>query len=171
MRSVLFDIESTGLLRQNSQIHCIVIRDLDYPDEPCVFDDRPGQPILSGVRLLEQASHLVGHNVASYDIPLLKERYPELKLTGQVLDTLVLSRLYYPTILDRDYQLRHQGMPVRLYGRHSLEAWGHRLRCHKGDYSGGWETYTPEMLDYCIQDTAVNMKLWETMQRRMDENS
>ena len=90
-----------------------------------------------------------------------------------MLDTLVLSRLYYPHIADRDFQRRPQGMPQRLYGRHSLEAWGYRLKCFKGDFSGhdgGWDTYTPEMLDYCIQDTLVTVKLYELLKRRMDEN-
>ena len=42
-----------------------------------------------------------------------------------------------------------------------LEAWGYRLKCFKGDYGkgheGSWDTYTPEMLDYCIQDTQVTV--------------
>ena len=87
------------------------------------------------------------------------------------MDTLVLSRLYYPNIIDRDYERRPQGMPQRLYGRHSLEAWGYRLKCFKGDFGkhdGAWDSYTPEMLDYCIQDTEVTLKLYQLMQRRME---
>ena len=86
----------------------------------------------------------------------LKNSSKILNPRGEVLDTLVLSRLYYPHIIDRDYERRPEGMPQRLYGRHSLEAWGYRLKCFKGDFGKGQQlgtTYTPEMLDYCIQDT------------------
>jgi len=165
----LFDLESTGLLRQGSRIHCLVMRDL-LADNTLVFDHRPEQAVIQGVKQLETADVLIGHNIIGYDIPLLKERFPEFKPSGQCIDTLVLSRLFYPHIADRDYERRPLGMPQRLYGRHSLEAWGYRLKCFKGDYGKGpdaWDKYTPEMLSYCIQDTEVTLKLYQLMQRRM----
>ena len=99
-----------------------------------------------GVELLKRADVLVGHNILGYDIPLLQERFTDFRPRAEVLDTLVLSRLFYPHILDRDYERRPQGMPQSLYGRHSLKAWGYRLKCYKGDFAeqgGGWDTYTP----------------------------
>ena len=104
--------------------------------------------------------------------PSYKNNSLTLQPRAQVLDTLVLSRLFYPHILDRDYERRPAGMPSKLYGRHSLEAWGYRLRCFKGDFgkhNGAWDVYTPEMLDYCIQDTEVTLKLFQLLQRRMNE--
>ena len=172
MTELLFDIESTGLLRVGSTIHCIVMRDMDTVDEAKVFDYKPERAVIQGVKALERADILIGHNISGYDIPLLKEQYPDFKPRGEVLDTLVMSRLFYPHISDRDYERRPQGMPQRLYGRHSLEAWGYRLKCFKGDYGKGpevWDTYTPEMLDYCIQDTAVTVKLYELLLRRMND--
>ena len=169
--TLLFDIESTGLLRQGSRIHCIVARDMQAPDEALVYDHREDQTVEMGVNKLREASALVGHNIISYDIPLIKERY-DFDFQGEVIDTLVLSRLFYPNLADKDYERRPSGMPQKLYGRHSLEAWGYRLRCFKGDYGkhdGAWDTYTPEMLDYCIQDTEVTVKLFELMMRRMKD--
>ena len=169
---LLFDIESTGLLRQGSRIHCLVVRDNEGGTQ--VFDHRPEQTVIQGVKQLERADVLIGHNIIGYDIPLLKEQFPDFAPTGQCIDTLVLSRLFYPHISDRDYERRPSGMPQRLYGRHSLEAWGYRLKCFKGDFGkhdGGWAVYTPEMLDYCIQDTEVTIKLWELLQRRMEDYS
>ena len=166
---LLFDIESTGLLRQGSTIHCIVVRDTEGDTQ--VFDYKPERAVIQGVKMLEQADALIGHNIINYDIPLLKEQYPDFNPVGEVLDTLVLSRLYYPNIIDRDYERRPQGMPQRLYGRHSLESWGYRLKCFKGDFAkqgGGWDKYTPEMLNYCIQDTEVTLKLYQLLQRRME---
>ena len=171
-KQLLFDLESTGLLRRGSTVHCIVMRDMQSADNPIVFDYKPERAVIQGVKQLENADVLIGHNIVGYDIPLLKEQY-EFNPRGQVLDTLVLSRLFYPHIIDRDYERRPTGMPQRLYGRHSLEAWGYRLRCFKGDFaksdSNDWSQYTPEMLDYCIQDTAVTLKLFELLQRRMQD--
>jgi len=170
MTTLLFDLESTGLLRQGSQLHCIVARQVDV--HAVLTWDRVKDNIERGIRQLEEADCLIGHNIISYDIPLIQELYPDFKPQGQLIDTLVLSRLFYPHIADRDFERRPLGMPQRLYGRHSLEAWGHRLKCFKGDFGkheGAWDTYTPEMLDYCIQDTEVTLKLYQLMQRRMED--
>ena len=173
MTELLFDIESTGLLRVGSTIHCIVMRDMDTVEEAQVFDYKPERAVIQGVKKLEKADVLIGHNIINYDIPLLKEQFPDFTFGGEVLDTLVLSRLFYPHIADRDFQRRPDGMPQRLYGRHSLEAWGHRLKCFKGDFgksdSNDWSTYTPEMLNYCIQDTLVTTRLFQLLQRRMND--
>ena len=169
---LLFDLESTGLLRRGSTIHCIVMRDMTSVDKPIVFDYKPERAVIQGVKQLENADALIGHNIIQYDIPLIKEQHPDFDPQGEVIDTLVLSRLYYPQIIDRDYEIRPQGMPQRLYGRHSLEAWGYRLKCFKGDFGkheGSWAEYTPEMLDYCIQDTLVTVRLYELLQRRMND--
>lgn len=172
---LLFDIESTGLLRVGSTIHCIVIRDIANVEEAEVFDYKPERAVIQGVKTLERADVLIGHNILGYDVPLLKEQFPEFAPRGSYLDTLTLSRLYYPHISERDYERRPIGMPQRLYGSHSLEAWGYRLKCFKGDFakntSNDWSTYTPEMLDYCIQDTKVTVKLYELLQRRMNDYS
>ena len=168
--ALLFDLESTGLLRRGSQIHCIVARDLSEADKPLVWDV-PRNDVAEGIERLRNADVLIGHNLLGYDIPLIKEAY-DFDYQGQVLDTLVLSRLFYPHIADRDHERRPYGMPQKLYGRHSLEAWGHRLKCFKGDFSSsgaGWETYSPEMLNYCIQDTEVTLKLYELLLRRMKD--
>ena len=170
---LLFDLESTGLLRCGSTIHCIVMRDMGTPDEPQVFDYKPERAVIQGIKQLERAATLIGHNIINYDIPLIKEQFPDFAPEGEVIDTLVLSRLFYPHIIDRDYERRPSGMPQRLYGRHSLEAWGYRLRCFKGDFAkqegNDWSRYTPEMLDYCIQDTQVTLKLYELLQRRIQD--
>ena len=168
--ALLFDLESTGLLRRGSKILCLVARDLTEVDKPLVWD-APRLNLDEGIDELQRADVLIGHNIIGYDIPLIKEAY-DFDFKGQVIDTLVLSRLFYPHITERDHERRPLGMPQKLYGRHSLEAWGYRLKCFKGDFGkheAAWDIYTPEMLDYCIQDTEVTVKLYELMLRRMND--
>ena len=93
MTELLFDIESTGLLRRGSTIHCIVMRDMDKVEEAEVFDYKPERAVVQGIKQLENADVLIGHNIINYDIPLIKEQFPDFTFGGQVLDTLVLSRL------------------------------------------------------------------------------
>ena len=87
---LLFDLESTGLLRRGSRIHCIVMRDA-VDGGTTVFDHLPERALIQGVKQLEQADVLIGHNIINYDIPLLKEQYPDFDPQGQCIDTLVHS--------------------------------------------------------------------------------
>ena len=170
---LIFDLETTGLLRKGSQIHCIVSRDLSDPDTAMVYDHQPERALLKGVHQIMDADLLVGHNILNFDIPLLKERYPDLDPKGKKIDTLVLSRLYYPHIRDRDFERQPEGMPIKLYGSHSLQSWGYRLRCLKGDYgkqTNAWDKYTPEMLEYCKQDTLVTHMLYLHLANRMNNH-
>ena len=170
LMELLYDIESTGLLRQNSQIHCIVVRNLADDESPPLVFDTVKNNVDEGVKLLESADLLVGHNIISYDEALLYELYPNFNPPKKVLDTLVLSRLYYATLADKDFTRSPYGLPKRLYGSHSLEAWGIRLGEEKGDFGkqNDWSTYSDAMLQYCIQDTTTNIRLYRLMQRRME---
>lgn len=164
----LFDIESTGLLRRGSQLHCLVLRDLDDREaEPLVFDTVKNN-IDAGVELLQKADCLAGHNIVNYDLALLHELYPDFQPPKSLLDTLILGRIFYPTLSKRDYERRPRGLPSKLYGSHSLKAWGIRLGEYKGDFgeSNDWSTYSQEMLDYCIQDTTVNIRLFDLLMER-----
>ena len=79
------------------------------------------------------------------------------------IDTLLLSRLYHADILEaRSTPKRWDQMPLQMYGRHSLEAYGYRLKCYKGQYgkTTDWSMWSQEMEDYCVQDVNVTTKLW-----------
>ena len=64
-------------------------------------------------------------------------------------------------------------MPARLYGSHSLEAYGYRLKCYKGEFGKNtdWAEWAPEMQEYCKQDVAVLVKLWNHFQKYLNPSS
>jgi uncharacterized protein YprB with RNaseH-like and TPR domain len=120
---LLFDIETNGLPRQGlDRIHCLVIKDLDTNEVFRFNDTGQSRSITEGVNLLAEAKLLVGHNIVYFDIPVIQELYPFFQYEGDVIDTLILSRLFYPDRLNRDFRKRPIGMPPKLFGRHSLEA-------------------------------------------------
>ena len=169
---LVFDIETDGLIRQGlSKIHCIVAQDLDTGEvhkfEPDNYRD--------GLALLSEAEELWGHNILGYDLEAIKVIHPEWTYEGKVHDTLILSRLLFTDLLDRDFRARPANMPSNLYGRHSLESWGHRLGIHKSEFGksldGDWSTYSPEMLAYCAQDVVVSVALVRMFEPKMDQYS
>jgi uncharacterized protein YprB with RNaseH-like and TPR domain len=161
---LVFDIETNGLLHDVSQIHCIAIYDTQK-EESFVFNDRGGKcsPITEALHWLTSADVIAGHNVINFDIPVLRKVYPWFEYNGDVLDTLVLSRLYHPNLMEIDKRRNIPRMYSHLYGRHSLEAYGYRLGEYKGEYgkTSDWKQWSQEMQDYCEQDVKVTTKLCE----------
>lgn len=169
--NLLFDIETDGLLRSLSTIHCIVIRDLDS-GQTLVFNDQGNKPPVSqAITLLEDAEQLWGHNICGYDIPAIRELHPFFQPKAKCFDTLILSRMFFSDILDRDFRSRPAQMPQKLYGRHSLESWGYRLGEYKSEFgkSTDWKEWSQELEDYCIQDTEVSLKLRNLFVSRLEE--
>jgi DNA polymerase I len=116
--------------------------------------------IEKGLARLDSAATVWYHNGVAFDVPAIKKVYPKWTPKALVQDTMVGARLVYPNLKDTDWKrIRMAKLPSRLAGSHKLEAWGWRLGLHKGDYEGGWEAWSQEMQDYCVQDTAVTAKL------------
>jgi hypothetical protein len=93
-----------------------------------------------GVRLLMklgEAGKLVGHNIIPFDIPVIQKLYPWFTVPlANIVDTLVLSRLFFSDMFNRDGGYIKAGkLPGKLIGSHKLEAWGYRLGLQKGEYS------------------------------------
>ena len=92
---------------------------------------------------LQGSEKVIGHNLIGYDLPVLESLWGVSVAPERVVDTLVLSRLANPQ--------RDKG--------HSLRSWGDRLGFPKGDYDD-WTQCSQEMVDYCIQDTAVTERVY-----------
>ena len=144
MTAYVFDIEANGL--QPTEIFCLVAMDTETGK---VYEYGPNC-IDKGVKLLQNADKLIGHNILGYDIPVIKNLKGVDLDDGsiKIVDTLVLSRLFNPT---RE-------------GGHGLEGWGYRLRHRKIEYDN-FEYYTPEMLKYCVQDVSLNYKVYRHLSR------
>ena len=158
---LVFDLETNGLLNDVTCIHCLVIFDSET-DQTYVYNDQGDQePITRGVQFLEDAEVIVGHNVLSYDVPVLQKIYKWFEPKGLVIDTLLLSRLFHPDMMRRDQKRNDSRHPLQLRGRHSLESYGYRLGEYKGEFgkTTDWKDWSQEMQDYCIQDVNVTRKL------------
>jgi DNA polymerase I-like protein with 3'-5' exonuclease and polymerase domains len=151
-----FDIETNGLLDTLDTMHCLVIEIIQTGEViSCTDNDNSYVSIAEGLEILTNARTVIGHNIIKFDIPAIQKLYPTFKINGKAFDTLVASRLIYSDMKERDFKQRdilkrskdpltkrnyteegiNKRWPFRIVGRHSLDAWGVRLGCWKGDYS------------------------------------
>jgi DNA polymerase-1 len=161
---LLFDIEADGFYNDVTKIHCIVLKDTET-SQRFVCNAQPGagfhtHTLEQGLAMLTEADEIAGHNVLKYDIPVLQKLYPSFTPQGRVLDTLILTRLLFPELGETDDRLIKKClMPGKHRGAHRLEAWGWRLGVMKAEYEGGFEAWSQEMEDYCVQDVEVTHAL------------
>ena len=141
MMRAIVDIETDSL--NATKVHCIVAKDIDsgrvYPFPPDLVTEFKSWA--QGVK------QFIMHNGLSFDAPVCNRLLGTNIKPDQVLDTLVLSQLFYPI---RD--------------GHSLKAWGERLGFPKGDVDT-FEVYTPDMLEYCKQDVNITHQLLNEMKK------
>ena len=157
---IVFDIETNGLLNDVTQIHCAVLHDTEE-QTTVTYNDQGGEPITRALTILNEASQIAGHNIINYDIPVLQKLYGFFEPEGEIIDTLLLSRLYHPNMMELDKRHNWRHMPLQLYGRHSLESYGYRLGEFKGEYgkTADWKEWSEDMERYCKQDVVVTTKL------------
>lgn len=156
MPKYIFDIETDGLIYEVSKVHCMVLKDVESLEVFRYTKDT----IEEGLELLGASTCLIGHNIIKYDLPVLQKLYG-FEYTGDLVDTLLLAKLQNPGIKEEDFKERK--IPQRLWGRQGLEAWGHRLGEHKGDFGKDtdWSEFSEEMLEYCVQDVELNYVLYK----------
>jgi hypothetical protein len=158
---IIFDIEADGLVHDVNSIHCIVLYNTEDGTTTEYNDVGNTEPIVRAITALEEADRIVGHNIINYDLRVISKLYPFFSPVGDVIDTLLLSRLYHPNLMEIDKKHTWKGMPLKLYGRHSLESYGYRLGEYKGDFGKetDWSKWSQEMQDYCKQDVVVTTKI------------
>ena len=175
----LFDLETNGLLDTVTKIHCLVIKNRVTGKLsryiPAGFPMVAEGTIEQGLEELSTGP-IGGHNIIKYDIPVIEKLYPKWSYDkDQVFDTLTAVRVIWANIKDHDSGLlKKKQLPGLMFGSHSLEAWGYRLKLMKGEYKTEfkakwielhgaenwvdgteWAELSQEMLDYCVQDVVV----------------
>jgi DNA polymerase I-like protein with 3'-5' exonuclease and polymerase domains len=97
---------------------------------------------------LKDSDTIVGHNLISFDAPILNRHWNTKIRLNQCKDTLLMSRLLNP---NRE-------------GGHSLAAFGLRLKNHKIDFQDFDGGLTQEMIDYCIQDVNLLEEVYHALE-------
>jgi len=139
---LVFDIETDGL--EATKVWCLVAQDAETKE---VYKFTPDN-LDEGYKFLTTATRLIGHNIIGFDIPLV-EKFGGVDLSAiEVIDTLVLSRLFNPT---RD-------------GGHSLATWGYKLGYPKIEFED-YYNYSEEMMTYCVRDVELNTKVLEELRK------
>lgn len=154
---LVFDIEANGLYDEADTIWCICTKDVDTEE---TWDYGPDR-LMNGAAQLLDADELIGHNIISYDLPLLTKLLG-VAYNNVITDTMIMSRLFNPDRRKpcKDWNSKRQGGP------HSLAAWGYRVGRYKPHHEE-WDRYSPEMLHRCQEDVEINyltyLKLLEEM--------
>jgi len=165
MIRLVLDIEANGLgevtmtnkgpAKEVNQIWCAVVINADTGDVKTFTQSNMNHL----VPYLNTADILIGHNILSFDIPVIRRLLGNLKRPKHgYFDTLVVSRIMYP---DRNNH------PL---GGNSLECWGKYLKNNKIEYTGGWSAFSNEMLEYCIQDVKLGCDIYKH-QREFAKNN
>lgn len=140
------DLEANGLLDTATVIHCGVFKSV-ATGETIKYTPSTVHKIPEFLKTVEI---IAMHNCIAYDLPLL-EKLHGYKHKGQVLDTLVMSRLLNPERV----------------GRHGLGAWGKRLGRGKPDHED-WENFTPEMLYRCSEDVEITELVYKELMKEAE---
>jgi DNA polymerase I-like protein with 3'-5' exonuclease and polymerase domains len=162
---LIFDLESDGLLDAVARVHCIVIGE---PDSDRVHEYGPGR-ITDALAHLARADVLIGHNIQSYDLPVLRKLHGwEPPSACRIVDTLIAARVILPHLdtIDAEVTARTRNAAFgQIHGKYSLEAWGVRLGIPKvGAELNDWSQWTPEIQARCVVDVTICKRLWQFLQ-------
>ena len=159
---LIIDIETDGLLPDVSKIHCIGMSVVEAQAGQVFSNQEPYDCLDDALEIMSSAKSITGHNIIGYDLPVLKKilGWTPRKNT-EIFDTLVFSRLCHTNLYEID--VKEKCIDTKLYGSHSLKAWGQRIGVLKKSLGTQdddvWHKFTPAMADYCVQDVSVSAHL------------
>jgi hypothetical protein len=174
----IIDIETNNLLQQgldydslpyklkpDYKVWCVVVRNITKKSFHTFYGSLLTKANIE--EALEGCTEIIGHNIVGFDLPVLKLYglidysigYPGEQSTLFGIDCEITDTLLWSKLLNAD----------RL-GGHSLESWGKRLNEPKSDFHE-WDRFSQEMLNYCVQDTAVNAKLYLELVKEKHEHN
>ena len=179
LKRYVADIEANGLLAEVKRIHCIVLKDIDtgevfsYSDNTDKVPLKPGTLTGStedGIRRLNNADLVIGHNWINYDLRLMEKLYPQLtdQDTGNIHDTYLLSKMVFPELE------RHKNCPASVIkngerigiGAHSLQNIGYYVGEGKIE-NEDWSVFTEHMLNRCISDVEITHRWYNILREEL----
>lgn len=138
---MIFDVEADGLLDEATKIHVFAYKENGVVKHTHYYDEMR--------EILSKAKILIGHNIITYDIPLL-EKILNIKINARLIDTLPLS-----------WYLNHNRI------RHGLEWYGEDYGVPKPKIDD-WQNLTPEEYAHrCKEDVKINSKLWQELKSKL----
>ena len=178
---LVIDVETTEVKdfhrpEWGTKVHLICAKVLGGADRVrCFFDPRADLTSASdgtlaeGVKFLEQAALLIGHNVVKFDAPVLRACLGANLPLERWHDTSLAASVRWPNLAEIDHARAKQSsttLPSALIGNTGLAAWGHRIGKHKGGKPASWAVLTDEMIGYCMQDVEVCAELYQWMEAK-----
>jgi len=152
MTIYVWDIEANGFQDVADKIWVSVMRNVDT-GEIHIFSDYDDQyPNLSeSFKLFDKATGIVAHNGMRYDRVVLENVTGYAVDRNKIIDTVIYSRL-------NDFHRK------RTNRRHSLKALAVQAgQEQKLDYSGGFDDYSKEMVEYCVADVEANTAVYNML--------
>ena len=148
MSKYVFDIETNGLFPD--KVWMLVMQDCTTEEVYYYSDYDSDLPsIKEGLSRLSEAKIIAGHNIISFDLPVMKKLLNWEPSKGtRIWDTFIMSQLC-------KYQRGHL---------HGLKGWGGFFDYPKGDHED-WSCYSKEMLEYCIRDVDLNLKVYNRVSK------
>ena len=108
---------------------------------------------------LNGVSHIVGHNLLGFDLPILAEAWDfTIPPSVGVIDTLVMSRLANPS-RDGGHSLRNLALQRGLNQKQDFDV---------ADFDG---PVTAKMIEYCIADTVANVDVFNMLKYELRDFS
>lgn len=138
----VMDMESNGLLKNVTRMHCACFTILDEQlkeIESITLTTREDYE-----NFFNKGYVLVGHNIIRYDIPVFRKLFKGIKIENRLIDTLGLSWYLFPE-----------------ESKHGLEDWGDKFGVPKPVIKD-WERGTlNEYIHRCEEDVKINVILFK----------
>jgi len=180
--NLVFDTENNDLLRNVTKFHCAGATDIDTGEEYW-FRAHQFREFLD---FLDSADNIIAHNANGYDVPAL-----------QKLALLLLNYVWIPKANVKCTKVMSQVLDFNRFGfGHSLAKWGQffedenrkalgrairmgnkvlaeELRkligtFYKGDYTGGFDTFSEDMFEYMKQDVRLGAKVYVYLRKELN---
>ena len=134
MTKLVFDLEAPGLY-EAKHLWCIATHDLTLGTQHFYGPDQ----LSHGLKALAEATMLIGHNIAGFDLPLIEKLYPTWMTNAKIRDTLCMSKMF---------------LPAR--NKHSLATYGTQFGREKPEHED-WYTWSDEMGHRCREDVQISL--------------